>query len=89
MKCLFDNADADSDGVVTVEELEALLARHGVGDARAPRFVYYDDDNNKRIDKEEVPVAAPGREGLLTYEMSNTVSAQRVSAQHSRSTAEP
>ena len=36
-----------------VEELEALLARHGVGDARAPRFVYYDDDNNKRIDKED------------------------------------
>ena len=55
MKCLFDNADADSDGVITVEELEALLARHGVGDARAPRFVYYvyDDDNNKRIDKED------------------------------------
>jgi len=53
VKCLFDNADADSDGVITVEELEALLARHGVGDARAPRFVYYDDDNNKRIDKEE------------------------------------
>ena len=53
-ECLFDNADADSDGVITVEELEALLARHGVGDAaRAPRFVYYDDDNNKRIDKEE------------------------------------
>ena len=51
----FDEADADSDGHVTLDELEALFARRGIADpARARAALERADANSDaRIDRSE------------------------------------
>ena len=54
-EAFFDSADTDSDGVVTLKELEKLFDMHSLGDAEHARraFLYYDGDGSRTIDREE------------------------------------
>lgn len=67
----FDVADKDSDGTITVEELETVFANHGMGDAAAARkaLLDYDDDASGTIDKDEYQRLLLG-EGLLSVKVS-------------------
>ena len=69
----FLSADTNSDGVVTLEELEAFFTRHGIGDAERARraFVYYDDSDDGEIDQHEFLSLLLG-EGVLRYDTTNT-----------------